>query len=63
VARTQVINEDVLLNIGEDGTVLGVELLGVSDWVQEPGKITYEDKTTPYPDVDKVGSKAEKRDA
>ena len=63
VARTQVVNEDTLLNIGESGEVVGIELLGVSDWVQDPERVDYIDNTTPYPDLDTTPQKTKKRDA
>lgn len=63
VARTQVINEDVLLNMGEGGEVLGIELLNVSEWVQEAERADYVDSTTPYPDRDQQPGKVNRRDA
>jgi uncharacterized protein YuzE len=45
--HTQVINENVLLNIDNQGQLMGVELLGVSHWVDEPTQAQVVDITRP----------------
>ena len=47
--HNQVINDDVILDIDADGAVIGIELLGVSDWVSEPDEFKFQDITPHIP--------------
>jgi uncharacterized protein YuzE len=49
-ARNHIVNSNVILDIDENGIVMGVELLDASEWITDPSRVEMVDITTPQTD-------------